>query len=446
MMLSILAFGMVVAFMTLIMTKRVSALMALILVPLLFALLATPLTGIDPAGLGKMMMAGVRELAPTGVMLVFAILYFGLMIDVGLFDSLIKAIVRIVDGDPVKILIGTAVLALVVSLDGDGATTYMITTAAMLPLYRHMKMDVRMMACIIIMAGAVMNVLPWGGPTARVVSALKLDAAEVFVPLIGPMILTALWVIFVAWRFGVRERARLAKLPADAVDEHASAVEILAEDKDSHVEARRPGLIWFNFLLTAALMAGLVLEVMPLAILFMLAFAVAMSVNYPRLQDQRERFSAHAGNALAVGGLIFAAGIFTGILSGTKMVDAMAATVTDAIPPAWGPYMAPIAAALSAPFTFFISNDAFYFGMLPILAETGSHYGLSAAEIGRASLVGQQVHLLSPLVASTYLLVGFSGIEFGEHQRFTLKWAVGSFFVFFLASVALGVFPFAAHV
>ncbi|NWP74973.1 citrate transporter, partial [Escherichia coli] len=68
-MLSILAFGMVVAFMTLIMTKRVSALMALILVPLLFALLATPLTGIDPAGLGKMMMAGVRELAPTGVML-----------------------------------------------------------------------------------------------------------------------------------------------------------------------------------------------------------------------------------------------------------------------------------------------------------------------------------------------------------------------------------------
>jgi len=56
------------------------------------------------------------------------------------------------------------------------------------------------------LAGAVMNVLPWGGPTARVVSALKLDAAEVFVPLIGPMILTALWVIFVAWRFGVRER------------------------------------------------------------------------------------------------------------------------------------------------------------------------------------------------------------------------------------------------
>lgn len=442
--LSLLAFAMVATFMTLIMTKRISALIALMLVPLLFALIAVPVAGVDPANLGKMMMDGVKSLAPTGVMLVFAILYFGLMIDVGLFDPLIKAIVKIVDGDPVKILIGTAVLALVVSLDGDGATTYMITTAAMLPLFRHMKMDVRMMACIIIMAGAVMNLLPWGGPTARVVSALKLDAAEVFVPLLIPMFFTGIWVLFVAWRFGLKERARLAKLPADAVDEHASAAEILAEDKKSHVEARRPRLIWFNFLLTGALMTALVMDLMPLAILFMLAFAVAMTVNFPRLQDQRERLSAHAGNALAVAGLIFAAGIFTGILSGTKMVDAMAATVTGTIPPAWGPYMAPITALLSAPFTFFISNDAFYFGMLPILAETGSHYGLTAAEIGRASLVGQQVHLLSPLVASTYLLVGFSGIEFGEHQRFTLKWALGSFFVFFLVSLLFGVFPLAA--
>src|SRR3546814_2889751 len=103
------------------------------------------------------------------------------------------------------------------------------------------------------------------------------------------------------------------------------------------------------------------------------------------------------------------------------MVDAMSATVIAAIPAAWGPYMAPITALISAPFTFFISHDAFYFGVLPILAETGAAYGVSPAEIGRASLVGQQVDLLSPLVASTYLLVGFAGIEFGEHHRFTFR-------------------------
>lgn len=441
-MLSLIAYAMVATFMILIMTRRVSAMVALMLVPIGFALLAAATVGsFAVADLGEMMLDGVKELAPTGVMLVFAILFFGLMIDVGLFDPMIAAIVRMVHGDPVRILVGTAILALIVSLDGDGTTTYMITTAAMLPLYRHMKMDVRMLACVVIMAGAVMNVLPWGGPTARVMSALNLEASEVFVPLIPAMAITALWVVFVAYRFGLKERARLAALPAEAIDEDASASAIIAEDEHSHVEARRPGLYWFNLALTLVLLGALIMSAMPLPVLFMIAFAIAITVNYPNIGQQRQRIAAHAGNALAVAGLVFAAGIFTGILSGTKMVDAMSASVIAAIPPAWGPYMAPITALLSAPFTFFISNDAFYFGMLPILAEAGGHYGLSAAEIGRASLVGQQIHLLSPLVASTYLLVGFVGIEFGEHQRFTLKWAIGSFFVFLLVTLALGIVP-----
>jgi CitMHS family citrate-Mg2+:H+ or citrate-Ca2+:H+ symporter len=440
-MLSILAFAMVATFMTLIMMKRISALVALILVPTIFALIATAVIGGFETGLGAMMMDGVKELAPTGVMLVFAILFFGLMIDVGVFDPMIRAIVKVVHGDPVRILVGTGLLALIVSLDGDGATTYMITTAAMLPLYRHMKMDVRMLACIVIMAGGVMNILPWGGPTARVISALHLSVNQVFLPLIPAMAATALWVLFVAYRFGLKERARLAQLPADTVEEDASAGEILAEDEESHVEARKPKLFWFNLALTIALLVALVMSVLPLAVLFMLAVAIAMVVNYPSLDAQRERLAVHAGNALAVGGLVFAAGIFTGILSGTHMVDAMSATVIAAIPSAWGPYMAPITATISVPFTFFISNDAFYFGMLPILADTGAHYGVSAEQIGRAALVGQQVHLLSPLVASTYLLVGFVGVEFGEHQRFTLKWALGSCLVFFLVALLFGAFP-----
>jgi CitMHS family citrate-Mg2+:H+ or citrate-Ca2+:H+ symporter len=444
-MISLLAFAMVITFMALIMTKRLSALVALILIPTLFALLAAAMSGGFDVGLGEMMLAGITALAPTGVMLVFAILFFGLMIDVGVFDPMIRGIVRVVHGDPVRIMMGSALLALLVSLDGDGATTYMITTAAMLPLFRHMRMDVRMLACVVIMAGGVMNVLPWGGPTARVISVLKLDAGEIFVPLIPSMLATAAWVLFVAYRFGLKERERLAALPADAVDEDASGTKVLAADPETHVEARRPGLFWFNAALTIGLLVALIAGLLPLPVLFMLAFAVAMCVNYPSLGEQRDRLAAHAPNALAVGGLVFAAGIFTGILSGTRMVDAMAATVTGAIPPALGIYLAPITAALSAPFTFFISNDAFYYGMLPILAETGRAYGLTPAEIGRAALVGQQVHLLSPLVASTYLLVGFVGIEFGEHQRFTLKWALGSCVVFGVVAVLAGAFPLVAR-
>jgi CitMHS family citrate-Mg2+:H+ or citrate-Ca2+:H+ symporter len=437
-MLAILAFAMVATFMTLIMTKRLSALVALILVPTLFAVGA----GFSQ-GLGQMMLAGVRELAPTGVMLTFGILYFGLMIDAGLFDPLIKLIVRLAHGDALRISIGTAVLALLVSLDGDGTTTYMITTAALLPLYRHMKMDVRVMACLIIMSGAVMNLLPWGGPTARAATALHLDPRDVFVGLLPAMIVTAAWVLLVAWMFGMRERKRLAQLAQRVVTAEANGEAVVAHDTGD-ASARRPQFMWINFLLTGTLMTCLVLGLLPLANLFMLGFAIALMINYPSLQQQRERITAHAGNALAVAGLVFAAGIFTGILSGTKMIDAMATTIIDCLPPTLGPYMAPLTALLSLPFTFLISNDAFYFGMLPILSQTGAQYGITSLQMAQAALVGQQIHLLSPLVPSTYLLVGMAGVEFGEHQRFTLKWALGSCAVFLVTCLLLGTFPMAA--
>ncbi len=429
-MLTALAFSMVVVFMLLIMTKRLSALTALILVPIAFGII-----GGFTSGLGAMMLAGITKLAPTGVMLMFAILYFAIMIDAGLFDPFVRAIVRVVHGDPMKIVVGSAVLALLVSLDGDGSTTYMITTAAMLPLYRRLGIRPLILACVTMMAGGVMNILPWGGPTARVASALAVDSSEIFVPLIPAMVAGALWTLYVAWRLGMRERVRLASAIGTLTDER------LLDAATSHPVRGRPGRLWFNAALTAALMTTLVLGVMPLPVLFMIGFAIALLLNFPSLEEQRTLLATHAGNVLAVVGMIFAAGIFTGILSGTKMIDAMADSVVTIIPAALGPYLSVVTALLSIPFTFFISNDAFYFGVLPILAKAGHVYGITAAEMGRASLIGQPVHLLSPLVPSTYLLVGLVDVPFDEHQRYTIKWAFLTAMVMLAAGLFTSAFP-----
>ncbi len=188
-------------------------------------------------------------------------------------------------------------------------------------------------------------------------------------------------------------------------------------------------------------MVVLILGLLPLPVLFMIAFAIAIMINYPGLQEQKERLTAHAANVLPVVALIFAAGIFVGILSGTKMVDAIANSVIAGIPPWMGPYLAIVTGLLSIPFTFFISNDAFYFGIVPILAKAAAVYGISPVEIARASIIGQPVHLLSPLVASTYLLVGLSEIEFGDHQRYTLMWSLSTSLVMLAAGVLFGVIP-----
>ena len=415
-MLTWLGFGMVTAFMYLIMSRRLLPVVALIAVPIAFALIG----GFGGAELGHMMLEGLRTLAPTGVMLMFAILYFGLMIDAGLFDPVVRWVLRAVKGDPLRVVVGTALLALFVSLDGDGSTTYMITVAAMLPLYVRLRINAVGLTAVAMLASGIMNLTPWGGPLARAAAALHVDPAEVFIPMLPVMAGGIIGVIGIAWLIGRRERARLGILrwdpaPVEPCDEAVEA---------ERVRVRRPKLLWINALLTIVLMAGLIAALLPLPVLFMIGFSIALAVNYPSLAEQRARIAAHAGNALAVVSVIFAAGIFTGILTGTGMVAAMSNSFLTIVPPSLGPYLATITALASLPLTFFISNDAFYFGVLPIVTEAAQAYGITPLEMARASLIGQPVHLLSPLVPSTYLLVGLAGVDFGDHQRFTLKWAL----------------------
>jgi len=435
-MLTLLAFAMIVVFMALIMTKRMSVLTALILVPIAFALI-----GGFAREIGPMMLGGVRALAPTAVMLLFAILFFSVMIDVGLFEPIVQRVVRLVRGDPLRILVGTSILTLLISLDGDGSTTYLIVTSALLPLYQRLGLSRLMLASVIMQAGGVMNILPWGGPTARAASALRIDASEIFVPMIPAMAAGAVWVIFVSYLFGKRERARVGVLDPAAM---ARVGDLLDDDTDGVADAalRRPRLLVFNVLLTLALLVSLIAGVLPLPVLFMIAYAIALVVNYPTMEEQKGRLNAHAANALAVASVICAAGVLTGIMDGTKMIDAMGNSVVAAVPDSLGPHMAIVTGILSIPFTFFLSNDAFYFGVLPILSQAASTYGISAAEMGRASVIGQPVHLLSPLVPSTYLLVGLAGVELGDHQRFTIKWSIITSLVLLAVGLLIGVIPF----
>ncbi|MHC5531921.1 CitMHS family transporter [Priestia megaterium] len=432
-MLSLLGFTMITTFMYLIMSKKLTPMVAFMLIPIVFGIL-----GGFAKGIGPMMLDGVKDVAPTSIMILFAILYFGLMIDTGLFDPLITFILKIVKGDPLKIVVGTAVLSMMVALDGDGTTTYMITASALLPLYKKLKMNPLILAGITMLSMGVMNMTPWGGASAMAMSSLGLTSSELFFPLIPVMGIGLLWVLFVSFIFGARERKRLGVIDIqNTFQEIASASEIVQSTELP--EYRRPKLLWFNFVLTLVLLVCLIMDFIPLMILFMVAFAIALLVNYPNIKDQQKRISSHAANAVAVVSIIIAAGIFIGIMSGTHMIDAMARTLVAIIPDVLGPYLPVIVALLSAPLTFVMSNNAFYFGVLPIITQAAEAYGISAAEIGRASILGQPVHIISPLIAAAHLLMRMVEIEIIDLQRFLIKWAFGTTIVMIVASLILGV-------
>jgi CitMHS family citrate-Mg2+:H+ or citrate-Ca2+:H+ symporter len=410
-------------------------------------------------------------------MLMFAIVYFGVMIDVGLFDPIVRGILKFCKADPLRIVVGTAVLAAIVSLDGDGSTTFMITVSAMYPLYKRLKMSLVVMTGVAAMANGVMNTLPWGGPTARAATALKLDASDIFVPMIPALAVGLLGVLALSYVLGRRERKRLGVLTLDEVLEPETETVLVGAgagasgDRDGAVTKQvaraggsgsgtdadlpeadddfqgldpnratlRPKLYWFNALLTVTLLTAMIMEWLPIPVLFLLGAALALTVNFPHMPDQKARLGAHAENVLNVSGMVFAAAVFTGVLQGTGMVDHMSKWLVSNIPDGMGPHMALVTGVLSIPLTYFMSNDGFYFGVLPVLAEAGQAHGVSSLEIARASLVGQPLHMSSPLVPAVYVLVGMAKVEFGDHTRFVVKWAALTSLVVLGAGILFGI-------
>lgn len=436
-----LGFLMILTFMALIMTGRMTPILALILVPTVFGLI-----GGAGLGLGDMVIDAVKDMAPTAALLMFAIMYFGIMIDVGLFDPLIRMITRILDNDPAKIVLGTAVLAGVVSLDGDGSTTYIITTSAMLPLYLRLGMSPVVLTCVAGLINGTVNILPWGGPTVRAAAALGLEPSEVFVPMIPSLIAGVVVCLGFAWMLGLAERRRLGTVgvPVAAGDSDTDQTSMSGTMLNPDRETLRPQLIWFNLILTVAVMVLLVIDIFPLAYVFMVGAATALVVNFPKVKDQAHEMVAHSSSIVAVSGMVFAAACLVGVLSGTGMVDAMAEWITTVIPDSLGGYLAPITGLLSMPFTFFMSNDAFYFGVLPVLSESAAHYGIEPVQMAQASITGQPVHMQSPLVPAILLLVSLANVGLGAHHRKVLWRAVVVSLVMLAVGILFGVIPFHA--
>ncbi|MEV4107467.1 citrate:proton symporter [Nonomuraea sp. NPDC049695] len=432
-MLAALGFTTIVLFLLLTMTKRVSVLIALVLIPVL-----TALAGGFGGELGKMILDGLGKVAPTGIMIAFAVLYFSLMIDAGLFDPLIRGILRLAKGDPLRIAVGTAVLTMCVALDGDGASTFLITVSALLPVYRRLGMSPLVLSGVVCLGAGVMNLIPWGGPTARAMAALKLDSSQVFTPVLPAMAAGIVWVLVASYLIGLRERRRLGTLPPADVPEER----LVGEGPGTQRAPVHPALTVFNLVLTVALLVGLVLQVMPLPVLFVVGFAIALLVNHPTWERQQELLERHGKSVVLVTTMIFAAGVFTGILTGTKMISQMASAFVSVIPDSLGGHLPVLVAITGMPLSLVFTPDAYYFGVLPVLAETVSGFGGAPAEVARAAILGQMTtgFPLSPLTASTFILVGMSGVQLGEHQRFIFKWAFASTLVMTAVALLTGAF------
>ncbi len=427
-MLSLIGFGTICVFLILIISKKLSVITALVIVPVLMAVLA----GFNATQMGTFALEGIKQVAPTGILLMFAVLYFAVMLDTGLFDPIINLIIEKVKGDPVKVLMGTALLTMLVHLDGDGTATFMIVISAFLPVYKELKIKKLYLACIVALAVGPIHLVPWSGTSARAISTLNTEANLLFNPNLPAIFSGICWVLFVAYFLGKKERKRLGI--KNLAYKHSDNL------SDEQKQMRRPKLLLLNALLTIGLISALMMAWVPAPVLFVIAAMTALLINYPKQKEQSYIMKSHGANIFMVTGLIFAAGIFSGILNGSGMINAMASTLVEIIPDRHANLLPLFTAISSTPASLLFTPDAYYYGIIPVFRDAAISFGLDPLEIGRAALLGQMTvgFPISPLTASTFLLIGLCEVELGEHQKTTFLWACGTTIVMTITALFSG--------
>lgn len=446
-MLSIIGLLTIFIIVALLISGRITPIVGLVIVPIFGAFFA----GFNFKEIGEFFGSGIDSVISVVIMFIFAILFFGIMQDAGVFDPLINTMIKISRGNVIAVAMATVVIAAIAQLDGSGASTFLITIPALLPLYKRLKMSPYLLLLLVGISASIVNMVPWGGPLGRAAAVLGMDVTELWRPLIKIQIIGLLLLMIVALVLGLREKRIIAKKIAAGLLEDTSEEEVLVDESNlddkiaskEGISLQRPKMLWLNVIIAVSVIGLLVWGEVPAGFIFMVGFSIALPLNYRSVNEQMDRIKAHAPNALLMAAIILAAGSFLGILNGANMLDSIATDLVKVLPAFIVPYLHIIIGVFGVPFDLLLSTDAYYFALLPIVEQVVTGFGVPSISAAYALIVGNIIGtFVSPFSPALWLALGLAGLEMGKHIRYSFMIMWGFSIVLFIITIALGVITF----
>lgn len=384
---------------------------------------------------------GVKGVHGTAILFIFSVLFFGVMTDAGMFDKIIGALMKKVGNNVIGVALMTCLIAVIGHLDGGGASTFLITIPAMLPVYKrlHMRRETLLLICVTSMG--VMNLLPWGGPTMRAASVLGVEPNDLWSQIVPMQVVGLVLAVGTAIFWGFQEKKRIAKLGDAAVEDAGKYDDSDSEEKNN--ELARPKNFIFNVILTLAVIIVLVMDIFPSYYVFMVGCALGILVNYRGKKLQNSIIKSHAASGLTMASTIMCAGVFLGVLSKSGIMEKMAIMMAGVIPASMGKFLPVIIGVLSVPLALLFDTDSYFYGLLPVLISVGNQFGVNPAHIAIAMVVCRNcATFISPVAPATYLGIGLAGVEIKDHIKYCFGWQWGVSLICLVAGLILGVITF----
>ena len=430
-MLALIGFTLMIILMIVLIKSWVSPPVAFIGLPLIAAVIA----GFSVADIGGFIGDGMKSMLSTAVLFVFSISYFTLMDEIGLFDPIINALTKRAGKNIWMVVIALLLTTFVAHLDGSGATTFLIVVPAFLPIFKRLGM--RQEALLAMMCGpyAVMNILPWGGPTMRAATVAEVETSDLYAFIIPGVLCLIVCAFLNAFLITTNEK-RHGLNPEESNDNSQNHSEEKSE--------KRTWRYWFNLVVTLIMLAFLFLDTpMPLYSIFMIAYAIVLVVNFPNTKTQNSKIKSLGQNAMVMTVTLFSVGIFMGVISGTGMVEAMANTIVSVLPEAMAPHMHWFMALFSVPLMMILGTDAFYYALLPIIIGVVAPFGVAAEAVAATFLLTATYGTpVSPSVAAVYVGLGLADVSIGDHIKYALKFVWPMSILVLIGATILGVVPF----
>lgn len=447
-MLAFFGFALIIITMVLLMKGKISPVVVLIAVPVVTGLILTYLSsfmgGEIPVSevfrtVTNYVKTGVGTTMNNAVLLMFSVLFFGVMGDVGVFDVIVDAILKRAGNSVIAITVATSIIAVIGHLDGATVTTVLITIPALYPIYKRMNMRPHTLLLLTGASMGVMNLVPWGGPTVRAATVLGMDANALWMMLIPMQAVGLICSLGLGVIMGIQEKKRGAGFVAGNGNVLTASVEDKAKEDTKKQELLRPQNAIFNTFLLVVLILGLVFDVAQSYVLFMIALALLLIVNYPSMKMQDSRIKEHASGAILISATMLAAGAFVGVLDGTGMLEAMTNVLLSFIPDFLGKYVHIIFGILGLPLGMVTGTDAYFYGVMPLVMGVGESFGVASINTALAMLLGKNVSLMiSPMVPATFLAIGLVDVELKDHIKFSFKWLFGVSLIMVFSGVLMG--------